>query len=98
MLAELVLVGFIAGLSTRSGERSPAGRTCAGFGVSPRSLSPLRRAPARVALGAGGLAVGVAALTVLLAIQRAFQGVLVDTLLGRAISIQVHGTDYAAAG
>jgi len=61
------------------------------------ALANLRRVPARLALGAGGLAVGVAALTILLAIQRAFQGVLVDTLLGNAISLQVHNSDFTAA-
>lgn len=60
------------------------------------ALANLRRLPARTAVGASGLVVGVAALTVLLAIQQAFQGVLVDTLLGQAISIQVRGADIAA--
>ena len=57
----------------------------------------LRRLPARTLLGAAGLLVGVAALTVLVAIQRSFGGTLVGTLLGNAISVQVRGTDYRTA-
>lgn len=62
----------------------------------PLALVNLLRTPARTLVGAAGLAVGVAALTVLLAIERAFQGTLVDTLLGNAISIQVRGADLVA--
>lgn len=56
----------------------------------------LLRVPSRTLVAVAGLVVGVAALTVLLAIQRAFQGVLVDTLLGQAISIQVRPADLVA--
>ncbi|MHB1242466.1 MAG: ABC transporter permease [Gaiellaceae bacterium] len=62
----------------------------------PLAVSNLLRTPGRTLVGAAGLAIGVAALTVLLAIERAFQGVLVDTLLGSAISIQVRGPDLVA--
>jgi len=62
----------------------------------PLALVNLLRTPVRTLVGAAGLAVGVAALTVLLAIERAFQGTLVDTLLGNAISIQVRGADLVA--
>jgi putative ABC transport system permease protein len=62
------------------------------------ALVNLRRMPARTAIGAGGLAVGVAALTILLAIQRAFEGTLVGTVLGSALSLQVRGSDYIAVG
>jgi hypothetical protein len=62
----------------------------------PLAVSNLLRTPGRTLVGAAGLAIGVAALTVLLAIERAFQGVLVDTLLGNAISIQVRGPDLVA--
>ncbi len=58
----------------------------------------LRRLPARTLLGAAGLLVGVAALTVLVAIQRSFGGTLIGTLLGNAISVQVRGTDFLAVG
>jgi putative ABC transport system permease protein len=60
------------------------------------SLVNLWRTPARTVVAAAGLVVGVAALTVLLAIHYAFQGVLVDTLLGQAISIQVRSADLVA--
>ncbi|HEY3564060.1 MAG TPA: FtsX-like permease family protein [Casimicrobiaceae bacterium] len=43
------------------------------------------------------LALAVASLTVLVAIERGFHGVLVDTLLGNALSIQVRAVDIAAA-
>lgn len=66
--------------------------------LSLLALANLRRMPARTAVGAAGLAIGVAALTVLVAIQEALQGVLVDTLLGQAISIQVRSADLAAVG
>lgn len=62
----------------------------------PLAVSNLLRTPGRTLVGAAGLAIGVAALTVLLAIERAFQGVLVDTLLGNAISFQVRGPDLVA--
>jgi putative ABC transport system permease protein len=58
----------------------------------------LARLPVRTLVGVAGLAIGVAALTVLLGIQRAFQGTLVGTLLGNAISLQVRGTDLVAIG
>jgi putative ABC transport system permease protein len=56
------------------------------------------RVPVRTALGAAGLALGVAALSVLFAIERAFQGTLVGTVLGNAVSVQVHGADFVAVG
>lgn len=62
------------------------------------ALANLTRLPARTLLGAGGLALGVAALSVLLGIERAFQGTLVGTVLGNAISLQIRGADFAAVG
>lgn len=62
------------------------------------ALANLRRLPARTLLGAAGLFVGVAALTVLVAIERSFGGTLVGTLLGNAISVQVRGSDFVAVG
>ncbi len=58
----------------------------------------LRRAPARTVVGSVGLLVGVAALTLMLAINRAFHGTLVGTLLGDAISLQIRGVDFLAVG
>lgn len=60
------------------------------------ALVNLTRLPTRTVLAAGGLAIGVAALAVLIGIQQAFQGTLVGTLLGNAVSLQVRGADFAA--
>lgn len=62
------------------------------------ALVNLARLPLRTALGTAGLALGVAALTVLVAIERSFQGTLVGTLLGNAVSLQVRGPDFVAIG
>jgi ABC-type lipoprotein release transport system permease subunit len=62
------------------------------------ALVNLRRLPARTLIGVAGLFVGVAALAVLLGIERAFQGTLVGTVLGNALSVQVRGADFAAVG
>lgn len=60
------------------------------------ALVNLTRLPGRTLVAASGLAIGVAALAVLIGIQQAFQGTLVGTLLGNAISLQVRGADFAA--
>ncbi|HET7567736.1 MAG TPA: FtsX-like permease family protein, partial [Gaiellaceae bacterium] len=60
------------------------------------ALVNLTRLPVRTLLGASGLTIGVAALAVLIGIERAFQGTLVGTLLGNAVSLQVRGADFAA--
>lgn len=65
--------------------------------VTTLALTELARSPGRTVLGATGLAVGVAALTVLLAINYGFQGRIVGTLLGDAVAVQVRPADYAAA-
>jgi putative ABC transport system permease protein len=44
------------------------------------------------------LAVGIAALTMLTAVTFAFRGVVVGSLLGDAVAVQVRGVDYVAAG
>jgi putative ABC transport system permease protein len=77
-----------------------AGRERSGHAHRMLSLAlvNLRRVPARTLVGALALAVGVAALTLLVAINQAFQGTLVGTLLGNAISIQIHSFDFAAVG
>ena len=62
------------------------------------ALLNVRRLPLRSAIAAGGLALGVAALTVLIGIERAFHGALLGTLLGNAVSIQVRRPDLVAAG
>ncbi len=62
------------------------------------ALVNLRRVPARTAVAASSLFLGVAALTLLIGIERSFQGSLVGTLLGDAISIRVNRFDFAAVG
>lgn len=66
--------------------------------VSGIAVANVARVPSRTALGAAGLAIGVAALTILVALNAAFQGVLVGTLLGNAVSVQVRGVDLASVG
>jgi ABC-type antimicrobial peptide transport system permease subunit len=66
--------------------------------LSGLAVVNLTRLPLRTALGSAGLAIGVAALTVLVAIERGFQGTLVGTLLGNAVSLQVRGPDFVAIG
>lgn len=66
-------------------------------GVGSLALANLRRTPGRSTLAAGGLLVGVAALTVLVAITLAFRGTVTGTLLGNAVTVQVRGVDYASA-
>jgi putative ABC transport system permease protein len=62
------------------------------------ALFNLRRLPLRTAIAAAGLALGVAALTILIGIERAFHGALLSTVLGNAVSIQVRRPDLVAAG
>ena len=58
----------------------------------------LVRTPGRTLLGAGALAIGVAALTVVAAAAYAFRGAIVGTLLGDTVSLGVRGADALAAG
>jgi predicted lysophospholipase L1 biosynthesis ABC-type transport system permease subunit len=62
------------------------------------ALVNLLRLPARTLVGLAGLFIGVAALAVLLGIERSFEGTLVGTVLGSALSVQVRGADFAAVG
>ncbi|MCW3815074.1 FtsX-like permease family protein [Micromonospora sp. DR5-3] len=68
----------------------------------PRSLPGLAlvnlvRTPGRTLLGAGALAIGVAALTVVAAAAYAFRGAIVGSLLGDTVSLSVRGADAMAA-
>lgn len=72
--------------------RARAPRTVVGLAVTN-----LVRTPGRSLVGALSLAVGVCALTLLLAVTLAFRGQLVGSLLGGAISVQIRGVDYLAA-
>lgn len=67
-------------------------------GLLVLALVNLVRVPGRTAVAGAGFVVGVGALTVLLAIQRAFEGSAVGTLLGNAVAIQVRPADLVAAG
>jgi len=68
----------------------------------PRSLPGLAlvnlvRTPGRTLLGAGALAIGVAALTLVTAAAYAFRGAIVGSLLGDTVSLSVRGADALAA-
>ena len=70
-------------------------------GLRPRGIATLAlvntlRVPGRTALGAVSLAVGICALTLLLSATLAFHDVLVGTVLGSAVSVQISTGDYVA--
>lgn len=65
-------------------------------GVAGLAVANVLRTPGRSLLGALSLAVGVAALTLLTGVTLAFRGVLVGSLLGDAVAVQVRGVDYIA--
>jgi len=71
--------------------RGPRRRTIAGL-----AAANLRRTPGRTLLGAAALGIGVAAVTVVVAVNGAFHGAVSGTLLGDAITIQVRGVDSVA--
>lgn len=58
------------------------------------AVTNLVRVPRRTIVGCSGLFIGIAALTVLVALNEGFQQTLVGTLLGNAISVQVRGVDF----
>jgi putative ABC transport system permease protein len=58
------------------------------------ALRNLTRVRGRTVLGAAGLALGVAAFTVLLAVTLTFQGEVTGSLLGNAIVAQARAADY----
>ncbi|MFG2108752.1 FtsX-like permease family protein [Micromonospora chersina] len=64
------------------------------FGLA---LVNLLRTPGRTLLGAGALAIGVAALTLVTAAAYAFRGAIVGSLLGDTVSLSVRGADQLAA-
>ncbi|MGC4893973.1 FtsX-like permease family protein [Micromonospora sp. DT31] len=72
--------------------RARRARTVAGM-----ALVNLARAPGRTLLGAGALAIGVAALTLVAAVTYAFRGAVVGSLLGDTVSLSVRGADTLAA-
>src|SRR5581483_4232170 len=66
-------------------------------GVTGLAVVNLLRTPGRTLIGALSLAVGVAALTLLIAVALAFRGAVIGTLLGDVVTVQVRGVDYVAA-
>ncbi len=65
--------------------------------VSGLALTNLLRSPGRSVLGALSLAIGICALTLLLAFTLAFRGQVVGTLLGNTIAVQTRKVDYISA-
>jgi putative ABC transport system permease protein len=65
-------------------------------GLTGLAAANLARVPGRTAAGAAALAVGVAALTMLVTVTSVFHGTVVGTLLGQAVAVQVHGADEIA--
>ena len=67
-------------------------------GITSLAVLNVARTPGRTLIGVASLAVGIAALTLLTAVTFAFRGVVVGSLLGNAIAVQVRGVNYVAAG
>lgn len=66
-------------------------------GTASMALSYLQRTPGRVLAAACCLGLGVTSLGLLLGVLAMFQGAVVGTLLGDAVTVQVHGPDIIAA-
>ncbi len=65
-------------------------------GITGMAVVNVLRTPGRSLVGAVSLAVGVTALTLLIAITLAFRGLVAGTLLGNFVTVQVRGVDYVA--
>jgi putative ABC transport system permease protein len=65
-------------------------------GLTGLAVVNVFRTPGRTLVGVVSLAVGVAALTLLIAVTVAFRGAVVGTLLGNVATVQVRGVDYVA--
>ncbi|MGH3194310.1 MAG: FtsX-like permease family protein, partial [Streptosporangiaceae bacterium] len=65
-------------------------------GITGLAVVNVLRTPGRTLVGALSLAVGVTALTLLVAVTLAFRGAVVGTLLGNVVTVQVRGVDYLA--
>jgi putative ABC transport system permease protein len=70
------------------------GRTRHVRGPATMALANLARIPSRTLVAAFGLFIGVAALSILVAVNAAFEDALVGTLLGHAISLEVRPVDF----
>jgi putative ABC transport system permease protein len=66
-------------------------------GITSLAALNVARTPGRTLIGVVSLAVGIAALTLLTAVTFAFRGVIVGSLLGDAVAVQVRAVDYIAA-
>jgi putative ABC transport system permease protein len=75
-----------------------AGRARQPRGITSLALLNVARTPGRTAVGVVSLAVGIGAVTMLTAVTFAFRGLVVGSLLGDAVAVQVRGVDYIAAG
>ena len=64
--------------------------------VTGLAVQGLRRVPGRSVLAIASLAIGVAAMTALLAVQQAFSGLVVGSFLGDAVAVTVRPADVAA--
>jgi putative ABC transport system permease protein len=65
-------------------------------GITGLAVVNMLRTPGRTLIGALSLAVGVTALTLLIAVTLAFRGAVVGSLLGGVVTVQVRGVDYVA--
>jgi putative ABC transport system permease protein len=65
-------------------------------GITALAAVNVARTPGRTLVGMVSLAVGVAGLTLLTAVTFAFRGVVVGSLLGDAVAVQVRAVDYVA--
>lgn len=81
--------------SVRSARRQPR-RAHRPRTVGGLALTGITRRPARALLALIALAIGIAGLTMLLAITERFRGTVVGTLLGDAVAVHVRGVDYVA--
>ena len=100
-MAGLVPAWLAARADPVSSVRPPvlaAGRLHQPRGITSLAALNVARTPGRSLIGVASLAVGIAALTMLAAVTVAFRGVVVGSLLGNAVAVQVRGVDYIAAG
>jgi putative ABC transport system permease protein len=75
---------------------SPSGRARPIRSVLGMALRNLTRMRGRTVLGASGLALAVAAFTVLLSVTLAYNGEVTGSLLGNAVVAQARAADYAS--
>lgn len=66
------------------------------LGLPGLAVRSLFRVPGRTLLGVTGLALSIAALSVLLAVSIAFRGQVAGSLLGAVVSVQVRTVDYVS--